>query len=115
MIERIYVVRHGEREDFVDPNWSDTHERYFDPPLSAHGFDQAEEVSKFFADKKIDMIFSSPLARAIQTAIPTANALGMKIHIEYGLNEFYSPVKNKTPSYFIFIVLILYYYYLKFI
>ena len=99
MINRIYVVRHGEREDFIDPSWNNTHERFFDPPLSAHGLEQAQEVSKFFADKKVDMVFSSPLIRAIQTALPTAKACGTKLCVEYGLNEFYSPVKNQTHTY----------------
>ena len=98
MINRIYVVRHGEREDFIDPNWGKTHERFFDPPLSAHGLDQAREVSEFFADKKISMVFSSPLIRAIETALPTTKVLGTKLCIEYGLNEFYSPVKKSKSK-----------------
>lgn len=95
-INRIYVVRHGEREDFINPNWGATHERSFDPPLSKHGYDQAQEVSEFFSTRKLDMVFSSPLIRAIQTATPTANTHDTRLKIEYGLNELYVPVKKRN-------------------
>ena len=51
----LYYIRHG------DPN-------YEEDTITELGHYQAEETSKFLAKQNIDLIFSSPLKRARDTA-----------------------------------------------
>ncbi len=60
----IYVIRHGETQ------WN--REEIFrgrkDVPLNKNGLEQAEKTAIFLAGNEIEVIFSSPLKRAVQTA-----------------------------------------------
>ena len=57
MITTIYLVRHG---DMV--------KKIGDPPLNSLGKEEAAKTGKYFLDKNIDLILSSPQKRALQTA-----------------------------------------------
>src|ERR1035437_5772627 len=57
MITTIYLVRHG---DIV--------RNLGDAPLTPQGEKEAEQTGKYFIDKNIDLILSSPQKRALQTA-----------------------------------------------
>jgi phosphohistidine phosphatase len=72
----IYFLRHAEAED---PTTSD-----FDRKLTPRGLQQAAKVGKFCATHGIvpDLILSSPVTRARQTAEIVAGALGRAISIE---------------------------------
>lgn len=85
--QRIWIVRHGERQDIIDPEWAKTAKRPFDPPLSAHGFVQAEQLAKRMAGESIDHLIVSPFLRTLQTAMPTSRALGLPLKVEYGAGE----------------------------
>jgi len=61
---QIYVVRHGETEW----NRGEIFRGTKDVPLNEVGKKQAEKVGRFFIDKDIVKIVSSPLMRAKQTA-----------------------------------------------
>jgi broad specificity phosphatase PhoE len=37
MADTVWVVRHGERRDSVDPNWETDADRVHDPPLTDLG------------------------------------------------------------------------------
>ena len=58
------MVRHGQ----TDWNLQGKNQGRADIELNKTGIQQAEEVAKQFADKKIDACFSSPLKRASKTA-----------------------------------------------
>jgi probable phosphoglycerate mutase len=58
-----------------------------DPELSTEGHLQAEALGKYLAHESIDAIYSSPLARALQTATPLANHLNLAIREEDGVAE----------------------------
>ena len=59
-----YFIRHGESEG----NRTKKMQGHHDTPLTNIGRDQARAAGKYFAEKKIDKIFSSPLSRALETA-----------------------------------------------
>ncbi len=75
-----YFVRHG---DVFNPE----HILYNRTPyyhLSEKGIEQAHEAAAKLKDKKIDVLFASPLLRARQTATIIKNTLKLK-HISYSL------------------------------
>jgi broad specificity phosphatase PhoE len=64
MGSKIYLVRHAEAQHNVDNNFN-----IRDPLLTATGVVQAVKLSQTFPDRKIPLIISSSLQRAIQTTI----------------------------------------------
>ncbi|PAV22401.1 phosphoglycerate mutase [Pyrrhoderma noxium] len=100
MIETIYIARHGYRMNWVTTNWKSVTGLPRDPPLAAHGENQAKELANYFlslpVEKRPTAIFSSPFYRCLQTARPTAEALGLPLYVEHGISEWYSPVKPGT-------------------
>jgi broad specificity phosphatase PhoE len=87
----VWIARHGNRLDFVTPEWFETAERRYDPPLSDDGLIQATELGKRLKKENISYIFSSPFLRAIQTADRIAQELDLPIKIEAGLSEWLNP------------------------
>ena len=87
MVQVVWLVRHGNRVDFVDPNWKDTAERPFDPSLSPDGFEQAKKTGERLIGEGITHIFSSPYLRTVQTAHEIAQVLDLSVYLEPGLGE----------------------------
>lgn len=56
-------------------------------PLSDFGLAQAQAIAAALAREPIDAVFSSPLDRALATARPTAEALGLPVRVEPLLQE----------------------------
>ncbi|WVO16809.1 hypothetical protein L204_104495 [Cryptococcus depauperatus] len=117
MLEYIYICRHGFRSNWVDPSIkTGPTGMNRDPPLAVHGLEQAKHLADFLASHdstqpypRPEIIFSSPFYRCIQTALSSAEALGLileepqdgkkskkGIHLEHGLGEWYSPVRSGT-------------------
>lgn len=81
-----------------------------DPSLASHGVGQAKELAAHLTKvtPPVDVIFSSPFYRCIQTLKPTVEALNnartsagqepLPIHIENGLGEFYGLARFDHPS-----------------
>lgn len=86
----IYMARHGERIDYLDPYWLEkpgaTGDE-LDSPLSGNGLRQARDLAERLADEPIDHIFASPFLRTIQTALPIAEKLDLPIKLERGIGE----------------------------
>jgi probable phosphoglycerate mutase len=83
---KIYVIRHGE----AGKSWSED----LDPGLSVKGSEQSEElIQKLSADYENTKfkIFSSPLLRAQETAIPLQKRFGFNIEIDKTFAEMPSP------------------------
>ena len=59
-----------------------------DPALSDTGRKQARQVAAMLAAERIDAIYSSPLRRAVETAEPLAQALGLQPAICDDIAEF---------------------------
>jgi broad specificity phosphatase PhoE len=87
----IWLARHGNRLDFVNPEWFNTAVRKYDPPLSEDGVIQARELGDRLQKEKITQIFASPFLRTIQTANEVAKILNLPIKLEAGLGEWHNP------------------------
>lgn len=103
MTTRLCVVRHGETA------WNAEHrvQGQLDVPLNAIGLAQARAASKVLGREKFDVIYSSDLSRARQTAQPTAELLSAKVLLDEALRErhygiferlTYAEVKEKFPE-----------------
>jgi broad specificity phosphatase PhoE len=91
MNQTVWIARHGNRLDFVNPEWFNTAERRYDPPLSEDGLIQAQQLGERLRSSKISHIFCSPFLRTIQTADRIAEALDLPIKLEAGLGEWLNP------------------------
>lgn len=83
METEVYLIRHGEtrwnRERRVQGHW--------DEPLSPQGKEQARRLGEFLRDIPFDVIYSSDLARAAQTAACVAADRGLDVHQLPSLRE----------------------------
>jgi len=90
MSSTLYLARHGNRLDFVYPEWFNTAPRKYDPPLSDDGTIQAQELAQRLTFENIDHIIASPFLRTIQTAHIVAETLDLTIKLEAGLGEWHN-------------------------
>ncbi len=81
---KLYFIRHGESTANALNVFAGTS----DFPLSETGHAQAKLTAKYLADKGIDVIYSSDLKRAYQTAEPTAKMYGIDVIKSEKLREF---------------------------
>jgi broad specificity phosphatase PhoE len=93
----VWIVRHGERRDFVDPSWASRAARPEEPPLAPRGVAQARALARRLRGEHIAHVFSSPFLRCVQTAQHVAAALDLRIKIEPGLSEWLSPAWFPQP------------------
>lgn len=91
MTQTVWIARHGNRLDFVNPEWFNTATRPYDPPLSDDGVEQAKQLGQRLAEEGIAHIFASPFLRTVQTANEVANCLDLPIKLESGLSEWLNP------------------------
>ncbi|HEY9874654.1 MAG TPA: histidine phosphatase family protein [Candidatus Obscuribacterales bacterium] len=96
MPQTVWIARHGNRLDFVNPEWFNTAERPYDPPLSDDGVVQAQQLGQRLEGEGIAHIFASPFLRTVQTANKVAQALDLSIKLESGLSEWLNP--NWMPA-----------------
>ena len=90
MSQTVWIARHGNRLDFINPEWFNTAIRRYDPPLSDDGFVQAAELGQRLKSEQIKHIFASPFLRTIQTANEIAQILDLPIKLEAGLGEWHN-------------------------
>ncbi len=95
--QRLYFIRHGQREDFDDPTWQQRAARPYDTPLSATGFRQAADVGRFLQGQGVQALYASPFLRALQTADAIATALNLRIRVEPGFSEWLNPAWLSAP------------------
>lgn len=93
----IWITRHGNRLDFVDPEWAKDADFPLDPPLSSDGAEQARQSGVALQGKGIARIVSSPFLRCTQTADIIARILDVPIVLEAGLGEWLNPVWFPAP------------------
>lgn len=89
--QTIWIARHGNRLDFVDPEWFENADRPYDPPLSDDGVIQAQELARRLEKEAIAHIFVSPFLRTVQTAFEVAKVLNLPLKLEAGLGEWLNP------------------------
>ncbi|KAI0230358.1 hypothetical protein L0F63_000946 [Massospora cicadina] len=79
-----FIIRHGERQDHVDPTWALSAQKPDDPPLTESGRRQAYLIGQRLQSllmEKADLsrsipILTSPLLRCMQTATAIVAGLG---------------------------------------
>ena len=84
MKKDFYIFRHGLTDMNVAGRWQG---RGIDLPLNEIGREQALELAEELKETGIEIIYSSPLKRAVQTAEIVAKALHVSVRIENGLVE----------------------------
>lgn len=82
-VTTIILVRHGETDWNRDGIW----QGHGDPPLNATGRAQAAATAERLARMPVDALYSSDLARAVETAAFLASATGVSVTLDAGLRE----------------------------
>ena len=82
----IFLIRHGQsvgnaKREFLGHTNKD---------LSELGYKQAEKTAEFLSNEKIDVIYSSDLLRAYNTALPHARLRGLEVNPSKSLRELYA-------------------------
>ena len=93
MAETVWVVRHGQRQDTVDPNWESNAERIHDPGLTDLGRWAAWRVGRRFAEANLtfDAVYASPFLWTVETAEEICRELDTETFLEPGLGEHLNP------------------------
>ncbi len=79
----LILIRHGLPEKVVKQDGTPA-----DPPLSARGHEQARLMAQWLAEEPFDALYSSPMARARQTATPLAAVQDLDVVIVDGVAEY---------------------------
>lgn len=93
MAETVWAVRHGQRQDSVDPDWASHAERLHDPPLTELGRWAAWRTGRHFVetDVRFDAVYASPFLRTVETAAEICAETGDEFALEPGLGEHRNP------------------------
>lgn len=79
----LYLIRHGEAMGNVMLQFQGS----IDKPLTSRGIEQTQCLEQRFASISVDVLYSSPLNRAYETAAAISRATGCKIQVEPMLTE----------------------------
>jgi len=102
----IILIRHGE----TDWNIEGRYQGQADPPLNSNGTQQAEELAKSLQNAGLDVLYTSPLQRAKQTADILSKKLMLPVIDEPRLMEIHqgdwqtrlrSEIQNLYPDLFL--------------
>ncbi len=82
-MQKIYLIRHGETE------WNKQlrYQGQKDVPLNDEGHRQAMLLARFLEKENIEVIYSSPLLRARETAMVITSKRDIKLQLEEGFLE----------------------------
>ena len=78
---KLYLLRHEDR----------TQDCSFFGPLTELGLNNACKLIKVLNDNNINMVFSSPFIRTLQTINPYLKEKNLLVNLEYGLSEIHHP------------------------
>ena len=84
MQQEFYIFRHGQTDYNLQNRWQGCG---FDLPLNATGREQAQNLANKLKDKKLQIIYSSNLRRAAETADIVAEKLGIPRAYNTNLRE----------------------------
>ena len=79
---RLYLVRHGRTAGNQV-----RHVGWADDPLDEAGREQVRALVADLAAEPIDVVYASPLRRAVETARPIAETHAAPLHLRDGLKE----------------------------
>lgn len=81
---RLLLARHGETVWHAENRYTGSRS---EPDLTERGLAQAEQLAKTAVALGVTVLVSSPQRRAVITATPAAEALGVPLHIKPNLRE----------------------------
>ena len=84
MKKEFYIFRHGQTDMNLAGRWQG---QGIDLPLNETGVRQARELAEELRFSGIEVIFSSPLKRAVQTAEIVGESLNVPVFTDEGLTE----------------------------
>ncbi|HVN78399.1 MAG TPA: histidine phosphatase family protein, partial [Terriglobia bacterium] len=91
----LYFLRHGETTSSQSGGYCGT----LDPDLTPAGREMARDFAKAYKNLAWEAVFCSPLKRAVSTAQPLCEALGLIPQLRDGLKEIaYGQWEGKTPE-----------------
>jgi broad specificity phosphatase PhoE len=91
----IYFLRHGETTASQTGGYCGT----LDPDLTPAGCQMAEDFADAYKSLPWAAVFSSPLRRAVATAKPLCEAVGIQMRLKKGLKEIaFGQWEGKTPE-----------------
>lgn len=92
--KKVYLARHGERLDFVDPWWRSSAEFPDDAPLTLRGERQAQDLGKRLRSQNVGNIYASPFQRCVRTAVNAASQISdnAMVRVEPGVCEWLSAI-----------------------
>jgi broad specificity phosphatase PhoE len=79
----ILLARHGETDWNSERRW----QGHADRPLNDAGREQARDLAETLAGRTIDVVYSSDLTRAHETALIVAEQLGLPVEVDADLRE----------------------------
>jgi probable phosphoglycerate mutase len=79
----VLLIRHGQSEGNAERRFGG----HTATPLSARGRRQAQALAQALKDDSLTAIYSSDLARAVETARPLATAIGLEINTTVAFRE----------------------------
>ena len=86
---KLYILRHEDR----------TQDATFFSPLTEDGLENSEKLIELLKELNINLIYSSPFIRTLQTIHPYAKYKNLKINIDYSLSELQHPDLIPPNSY----------------
>ncbi len=89
----LLLIRHALPEHVENPDGEPA-----DPPLSELGRVQARRLTEWLAREKIDRLYTSPMARAVQTAEPLAERLNLAPEMADGVAEYDRKASHYIPT-----------------
>ncbi|MFA4999237.1 MAG: class I tRNA ligase family protein [Parcubacteria group bacterium] len=92
-----FLMRHGEADSNV-LNIVSSYPEAAEMELTEKGIKQVEKVAKYLKKRQIDLVISSPLKRAIDTAKIVAETCGIKYTIDERLAEYNFGSMNGKPT-----------------
>jgi probable phosphoglycerate mutase len=84
MSARLLLVRHAETVWHEENRYAGARS---DPALTANGLHQADSLAKGVAAAGVQVVASSPMQRALRTATPAADVLGVSVQVVPRLHE----------------------------
>jgi probable phosphoglycerate mutase len=88
----LLIIRHGLPVKTVNDDGQPA-----DPPLSGIGTEQAHLLAEYLEGEQVDRIYSSPMRRARETALPLAERRDLEIEIEPAIAEFDAEADSYIP------------------
>jgi broad specificity phosphatase PhoE len=80
---KIFLVRHGETTGDLEDRYGGN----YDDHLTPHGKEQLQETAKKLFDKDVQIIFTSRLIRAKESAEIIQEQVGCEVHVVEGIEE----------------------------